>query len=283
MIRKLLFILLLPLSISTAQVYDYAASIGKFTRASAFHISPSGFIYVTDRGTNQIIKLDTLGERIKENGGFGWKNETFDDPSGVYASSLNVFVCDRNNHRVQFFDKDLNYFSQLKTKDSGDPEMEFGYPISVTINKQGDLFVLDSENHRILKFDLFGNFIQNFGGYNYGKYSLTDPVKLAADPYNNIFAADADKIVIFDQYGNGIKIITAPETIQDINIIFDEFSIISGGKILTSRIGREPITLNPVTLNNYEEGGAFLSSMVFNGKLYVLTSKKIDVFTRTGK
>jgi DNA-binding beta-propeller fold protein YncE len=270
-------------ALAQAQIYTYSGSFGKFNNAAAFYINSAGYIYVTDKGTNQIIKLDTLGSKLKENGGFGWENETFDDPSAVFASTLNVFVCDRNNHRVQFFDKDLNYASQINTRESDNPEMTFGYPNGVCVNKQGDLFVLDQENVRVVKFDLFGNFLMNFGGYNYGNYSLSAPLKLAAGPANNVYVAEKKRLVIFDQYGNGINQIEMETEIKDINIIFDKLSVVSGNDILAASLSQGEISFNKLILQDYEEGKKILSSLIFNDKLYILLPGQIDVFTKGGK
>ena len=37
------------------------------------------------------------------------KEGEFDDPCGVTITSNQVYVCDRNNHRIQMFDLDLNF------------------------------------------------------------------------------------------------------------------------------------------------------------------------------
>ena len=160
------------------QTYIFNYSFGKFTSASAFSITSSGFIYIADDGDDSLIKLDTLGNVIKEIGGYGWGESAFDTPTDVFANPLNVYICDKQNHRVQAFDKDLNFISELSTRERDNPEERFGYPLSCALSSMGDLYVLDSENIRVLKFDLFGNFIQNFGGFDWGTFSLKNPQKL---------------------------------------------------------------------------------------------------------
>ena len=162
-----------------SQGFIYSSSIGKFKDASSFCITSAGFIYVTDSGTNEVYKLDTLGNVLKYAGGYGWDDGMFDNPSDVYANPLSVYVCDKNNHRVERFDKDLNYIWQLNTRNSDTTGQRFGYPLGCAVSRQGDLYILDSENKRIVKFDLFGNFALNFGGYDAGIYSLVNPKKIA--------------------------------------------------------------------------------------------------------
>ena len=52
------------------------------------------------------------------------------------------------------------------------------------------MYILDSENKRVIKFNTFGQFVQNFGGFDAGAFSLTDPRKLAVSPGNNIYVLD---------------------------------------------------------------------------------------------
>ena len=58
------------------------------------------------------------------------------------------------------------------------------YPVSCATSNQGDLYFIDSENKRIMKFDIFGNFILNFGGFDAGKYQLSNPKQLAISSWN---------------------------------------------------------------------------------------------------
>jgi len=66
--------------------------MGKFKNASSFTYSSAGFIYVTDSGTDEVYKLDTLGNLLKSAGGYGWDPGLFDVPTGIYANPLSVYV-----------------------------------------------------------------------------------------------------------------------------------------------------------------------------------------------
>ncbi len=190
--------------LSFPQTFLYERSFGNFENASSFYINPVGYIFVTDIDTDEIYVLDTLGNMIHSIGGYGWSNSAFDTPVDIFADALTIFVADKNNHRIQRFDKNLNFIFQVSTRENEIEEESFGYPLSAVTSNLGDIFILDSENSRIIKFDLFGNFLQNFGGYDYGNYSLEQPKQLAVSMQNNIFVIDNNQIIIFDAYGNGI-------------------------------------------------------------------------------
>lgn len=280
MIKKisLLFFLFFANIFSQQFIYDY--SIGKFKDASSFSISPSGFIYVTDSGSDEVFKIDTLGKTLKYIGGYGWDEELFDNPVDVFATDLSVYVCDKNNHRIQRFDKDLNFISSLKTRDSNNPDEQFGYPLSVAASNQGDLYILDSENNRVIKFDMFGKFMQNFGGYDAGEYILNDPEKLAITASNKIFVLNKENIIVFDQYGNGMLKIGTDDKLNDINVMFNFLTLTADSTVYLTNLKTSNDFSKKVKLINEEEDSNFVSSIYFNAKLYILTHEDIQVYKK---
>ena len=148
---KLFLSLLLFTVVSFPQNFELINSIGNFKNASSFYINPAGFIYVTDSNTNEVSAIDTLGTVLKIIGGYGWSPSSFDNPVDIFADALKVFVADKNNHRIQRFDKNLNFNFQIYTRDSDVEAERFGYPLSAVMSNQGDIFILDSENTRIVK------------------------------------------------------------------------------------------------------------------------------------
>src|SRR3972149_4100986 len=266
-----------------AQNYVLDYSFGNFSSASAFSIASSGFIYIADDGNDILIKLDTLGNVIKEIGGYGWGESAFDTPSDIIANSLNVYVCDKQNHRVQAFDKDLNFISELYTRENDNPEERFGYPLSCALSSMGDLYVLDSENIRVLKFDLFGNFIQNFGGFDWGIYSLRSPKKLAVNFDNSILVLDDSVLVIYDQFGNGKDKINLGNTFTSLKISSSTLILNNDNEIYMGSFGIGENILSKIDLIGSEERLKILSCSVFNNKLYVLTPNEIFVFNKSMK
>src|SRR3990170_1004616 len=265
------------------QTYIFNYSFGKFTSASAFSITSSGFIYIADDGDDSLIKLDTLGNVIKEIGGYGWGESAFDTPTDVFANPLNVYICDKQNHRVQAFDKDLNFISELSTRERDNPEERFGYPLSCALSSMGDLYVLDSENIRVLKFDLFGNFIQNFGGFDWGTFSLKNPKKLAINFGNSILVLDDSVLIIYDQFGNGKDKINLGNTFTSLKISSGTLILNNDNEIYIGSFVIGENILSKIDLIGLEDGLKILSCSVFNNKLYVLTPNEIFVFNKSMK
>jgi hypothetical protein len=262
------------------QKFQLENKIGHFVNASSFYINSAGFIYVSDINTDEITAIDTSGNLLKKIGGYGWRESAFDNPADVFADALKVYVADKNNHRIQRFDKNLNFNFQILTRQSEVEQERFGYPLSAVMSNLGDIFILDSENSRIVKFDIFGNFLQNFGGYDYGNYALQKPVQLAVSMQNNIFVIDGNQIIMFDQYGNGTKKITGTEDFTSIRIIFEWLTVTIKEKIYTANLRSPEMSLREVLLEGLEEETEIISSLIFNNKLYVLSKKEILIFNR---
>ncbi len=272
------FIVLIPTGLP--QTFQYEKSIGSFSNASSFYINPTGIIFVTDAGKDNIVQLDTLGKVIYSIGGYGWQESSFDNPVDVFADALKVFVSDKNNNRIQQFDKNLNFISEIKTKDSKVEDEQFGYPLSAVMSNQGDIFILDSENSRIVKFNIFGDFIQNFGGYDYGNYSLQKPKQLAVSMSNNLFVIDGNEIKIYDPYGNGIGKINSEEKFRSIRIIFSKMILTTTGKIYSSDLKSSQLKIKEIELSGFDDLPEIISALQFKERLYVLTEKKILIFDK---
>ncbi|MCK9281927.1 MAG: NHL repeat-containing protein [Melioribacteraceae bacterium] len=189
-----------------------------FSNATSFSIGALKDIYVSDANKNEIIKLDTNGVIQKRIGGFGWGNSSFDFAADIFAYSLKVYSADKNNDRIQIFDKDLNYLSEFSTKSKKEEDYSFRLPSCLAISNQGDFIVLDSDNNRILKFNMSGNFNMQIGGLDAGDYSLISPTYFCLDTQGNLYVIDGDRIVIFDPFGAGREIISLP--INPLNISF---------------------------------------------------------------
>lgn len=278
--KKLFILYILISSTVLAQSFEFSTAIGKFKRASSFYITANGLIYVSDSGSDEIILIDTLGNQLKTFGGYGWDHNSFDDPADVFADPLNIYVADKNNHMIKRFDKNLNFLSALYTRESDFSQEQFAYPLSCATSNQGDLFFIDSDNKRIMKFDIFGNFIVNFGGFDAGKYQLSNPKQLAISSTNNIFVIDGSDIVIFDNFGNGNRIINLEKEINSIRILFDQLVICAGDKIYHTYLRNAESTLTEIKANGIEINSKIISAILMNDKLYVLTANELLMFSQ---
>ena len=131
-------------------------------------------------------------------------------PSAIVGdASGNIYVADRDNHRIQKFNSTGSFlleFGQL-----GDTAGAFNQPASLALAANGDIFVCDTENNRIQKFDATGGFLLEFNGSASGT-ALLKPGGVAVDSAGTVYVADSgnDRILKFDLSGTYQATIGAP-------------------------------------------------------------------------
>lgn len=159
------------------------------------------FVVETERSVVRLYSKDTV--LVREIGGQGWNNDQFDHPSGIWArNGIDVFVADYGNHRIQRFDRSLNYVATFSTRSSDNPDERFGYPTDVAVSRLGDLYICDSENTRIVKVDRFSQVERVFGGFDAGKGRLENPIRIEIGPHDYIYVLDSNRILVYDTFGN---------------------------------------------------------------------------------
>ncbi len=203
---------------------------GEFVGASSLSISPLGNVYVADTGNNRIVKFSTEGELLSEVGGYGWGELEFDRPYDVTATSgLNIYVADYGNHRIQRYDRSFNFISTLFMREDEDPLKRFGYPTAVALSRQGDLFVADGENNRILKLNQFNVVERVFGGFDAGLGRLNRPRAIELGPHDHAYVLDGRRVVVFDYFGNYVRTIGAGALRDPTGLAFDNHLYVADG------------------------------------------------------
>ena len=258
----------------------------QLNQAQAISVDLSGSIYIADTGNNRILKLGKDGKLIKTVGGFGWEKEQFYSPYDIHASSaLDIFVADYDNQRIERYDKDLNYISSLYSSENWEEQFQFGYPKSIATSIHGELFIIDSENIRLLKLNSFGEPEMTFGDYAEGKGRLLQPIQITISPDDHIYVADseANKIIVFDYFGNYLAEIGSNLLKEPAGIYYSPFNLILVAdrgnrrvvafqpdgeiKIAWSKISSQPDQLkNPVDVVTYQQWA------------YVLDNDRVLVF-----
>ena len=174
----------------------------------AVSINSRGEFYLTDTGLNRIIKTDSSGAILLEIGGFGWENEQFDQPLDIWAeNALDVYVVDYNNNRIQRFDRNLNYVTSIVNDETRPAELQFAFPRALTVSLFGDVFVIETENGRVIKFDAEGRPLISFGDYDSGGGQLDMPYSICVAGEDDVFITDQrlQSVIRFDYYGNFLQ------------------------------------------------------------------------------
>jgi hypothetical protein len=89
---------------------------------------------------------------------------------------------------------------------SADDENTIFYRIGdMAVDSQGNMFVVDSGNQRIQKYDKDGNYLQTIGRKGQGPGEFMSPYDIFLDAHENIYVSEGMKMHVFDPKGNSIR------------------------------------------------------------------------------
>ena len=74
--------------------------------------------------------------------------------------------------------------------ENGEQSAEFTSPVGIMVNDAGDVYVVDSGNHRVQKFTFDGRFVASWGSFGSSDGEFQDPYGIAVDPNSNIYVTD---------------------------------------------------------------------------------------------
>ena len=195
----------------------YGFGDGQFRDPTDVAVDSSGNVYVVDRNNTRIHKFDSSGNFILKFGSCPADSKCDEDgqlhiPNGLAVdSSGNVYVADTNNHRIQKFDSSGNflfkwgaYGGEGGVTSNGSGDGQFSAPQDVAVDGSGNVYVAESGNNRIQKFDSSGNFLLKWGTPGFGDGQFNQPSGVAVDSSGNVYVADKfnDRIQKFDSSGN---------------------------------------------------------------------------------
>ena len=189
---------------------SFGDSDGQFRLPTGVAVDSSGNSYVVDGVENdRVQKFDSNGSYVSKWGTSGSGESQFNNPVGAAIdSSNNVYVADSDNHRIQKFDSSGNFLYALgwgvqdgssalqvctsgcQTGLWGSGDGQFYRPWQLTIDSSGNLYVSDSSNNRIQKFDSSGNYLTKWGTGGTGDGQFFFPVGIAVDSSNNVYVSE---------------------------------------------------------------------------------------------
>ncbi len=175
---------------------------GQFEYPRNVAIDAQGNLYVVDSENARIQKFDSSGKFLLMWGSKSPDNNpapppsTFSQPWGIAVDKDgNVYVSDTWNHRIQKFDANGKFITMWGS--NGDTRgvaqtmpLQFYGPRAIATDAQGDVYVTDTGNKRVLKFSSNGEPLGQFGGVGSDNGQFQEPVGLAIDKEGNIYVAD---------------------------------------------------------------------------------------------
>lgn len=255
--------------------------LGSFDQAHRLVLDPQGVIYVADIGRQEIIALRDDQSAPRTVGGLGWDAGAFDRPSGLATDGLNLFVADNGNHRIQRFDRSLNFISSFVTRDSSAVAPRFGYPVGVALSRLGDLFVLDGENLRVMKFSAAMRYERAFGDFDDRRARLSNPLKILVGGNDRVYVLEPDRLLEFDYFGHYVRTIGEGvfREARSFSLSDHGFIVVAGAVISWFTERGEFQRSIPATDLIVSSPLSSLADVVARGdRLYLLTSHHLHVF-----
>lgn len=170
-----------------------------------------GDIYLIEQGLAEIYRLAPDGTILKRNGGFGWAPPQLNQPVDLATTSgLDVVVIDKVNQQLVFFDRQLNFVTNLPVDQYA---LTQSYPQSLTANQFGEIFILWGEsNAYLLRLVPNSRLATFFGGFEYGTYALQQPCQVRIDSQGVVVAVEQEGTILeFDRFGTPLVQFKPPD------------------------------------------------------------------------
>jgi sugar lactone lactonase YvrE len=117
-------------------------------------IDPEGNIYVADTWNRRVQKFDRDFNPVLQWNVVGWEGESVvNKPFLTVDDQQRVFISDPEGYRIIGYQGDTGEVL-VTWGQYGQDLASFALPIGVQIDNQGKLWVVDSDNHRLMQFEI---------------------------------------------------------------------------------------------------------------------------------
>jgi sugar lactone lactonase YvrE len=172
--------------------FGFVIFVCLFAAAPVFS-EPTNYTYNYDFWNEQVASPDAyhtsayiLGTAL----GIG----NFREPQGLFIRENRIYVCDSGNNRIVLLeakeDGEHVFVTSVSSVRIQGVESSFNYPMDIFEDREGSLYIADTNNHRILKLDKNWNFV--YAIYRPDDESIEEhfeflPYKLVVDFAHRIF------------------------------------------------------------------------------------------------
>lgn len=185
-------------------------SLSGFSYPTSMVMDKDDNLIVVDSANDRILKIfSSMKEKKKVGNGYGFRDGTtsqaqFKKPSSVFIDTNGDYiVADTNNHRIRKITKDFSMVSTLAGGSAGFRDGDVGvakfkFPSDITMDKEGNIIVADSDNNKIRKISKDFRTVSTIAGSNEGFKDAVGvlakfdyPTSVTVDDNHNIWVADS--------------------------------------------------------------------------------------------
>jgi DNA-binding beta-propeller fold protein YncE len=178
--------------------------IDALAHPSGLALDAAGQLYVVEQGKKHISVRDREGRELRTIG-----HPSIERPVGVALDRTRglVYLVDTGTqkakeHNVKVFDLQGNLVRTIGEGRGTDPG-QFSFPTYAVVDREGNLYVSDTMNARVQKFDPQGRYLMTYGERGNAPGMFERPKGVAVDSFGNVYVADSSwsNVQIFNPKG----------------------------------------------------------------------------------
>ncbi len=198
---------------------------GDFNQPTGVAVDSDGRVYVADTLNHRVNLYDRDGDLIRSIGSKGNGEEQFNEPRGLAVDADdNLYVADTWNARIVKISPDGEWLTTWGTgaQDLGDGRLAtitdgtsegnaanplgFFGPRGVAISSDGNVYVADTGNKRIVVTDDEGEFLFQWGASGSAPGLFNEPTGVAIDGLDRVYVADTwnGRVQVFETGRDGL-------------------------------------------------------------------------------
>ena len=165
-----------------ASLGEKGARPGQFDEPTGMAIDSQGNLYVTDMNNHRIQLFNSDFRYVSEWGRPGAQKGNLNYPTGIAVTDKNqewsyykqdfVVIIDLNHTRLQQFALNGKFIQSITGAEFGYAGCFFSH---LAMDYYDNIYVTDTKNHCIHKFDRFLNYLTSFGSYGSGDNEFIEP------------------------------------------------------------------------------------------------------------
>jgi len=206
----------------------------KFNHPSGITVDGAGNLYVSDTLNQKIRKIDPDGKvtTIAGNGKKGFMDgpalgAEFRRPLGIASNSQGeIFIVDRDNCRIRkFYQKNGNAVIEtiIGTGMVGDKSgfailAQLNMPEEISIDKDNNLYISDTGNNKIKKFDPLKSELSEIAGQKTPGYADGDSLKSNINGASSLIINQEGDLIVADTKNNCIRKISFQNTKNNFDV-----------------------------------------------------------------